>query len=220
MDKLGRIDECVTIGRCKTTAYNGFAAACDKAEMKISTSKAQVLHISRNPVQCSVVGGVSLKQVEKFKYLEFAFASDGRQDEESVVRSGKTSAVIQALHHSIVLNRLKLLRKAKLLVFQSTFVPILIYGQESWVMTERVRSQMPASEMRFLRKIKGVTMFDRFCNTAIQESLNIESILFRIERYQLRWFGHVSRVPQERFPKQIFYAEVSGKRPVGRPRTT
>ena len=26
-------------------------------------------------------------------------------------------------------------------------------------------------------------------------------------------------MPQERFPKQTLYAEVSGKRPVGRPRT-
>ena len=34
-------------------------------------------------------------------------------------------------------------------------------------MTERVRLQMQESEMRFLRKIKGVTMFDKHRNTAI-----------------------------------------------------
>ena len=102
MDKLSRTDECVTIGRCKTSrllftdnsvfllfsesglrhALNGFAAACDFAGTKISTSKTQVLRFSRNPVQCSLqVGGASLKQVEKFKYLGAAFTSDGRQDE-------------------------------------------------------------------------------------------------------------------------------------------
>ena len=78
---------------------------------------------------------------------------------------------------------------------------------------------MQAYEMRFFRKIKGVTMFDKHHNTAIRESLNSESLLFRIERSQLRWFGHVSRMPQERLSKQTLYAEVSGKRPVGRPRT-
>ena len=95
------------------------------------------------------------------------------------------------------------------------------------VMTERVRSQMQAPEIRFLRKIEGVTMFDKSqCydrsvtmfdkhrNTAIQESLNIESLLLRIERSQLRWFCHVSRMPQKRLPKQTLYAEVSGKKPV------
>ena len=40
-------------------------------------------------------------------------------------------------------------------------------------MTERVRLQMQASKMRILQKIKGVTMFDKVRNTAIQESLNI-----------------------------------------------
>ena len=32
-------------------------------------------------------------------------------------------------------------------------------------------------------------------------------------------FGHVSKMPHERLSKQTLYAEVSGKRPVGRPRT-
>ena len=43
-------------------ALDGFAAACDYAGMKISTSKAEVLHFRRKPVQCSVhVGGVKLR---------------------------------------------------------------------------------------------------------------------------------------------------------------
>ena len=82
-------------------------------------------------------------------------------------------------------------------------------------MTERVRLQMKVSEMGFLRKIKGGTMFNNHRNTAIRESLDIESLLL-IERSQLRWFGHVSKMPHERLSKQ---AKVSGKRPVGRPRT-
>ena len=98
-------------------ALNGFVAGCDIVRMKISTSKTERLHLSRNPVQCILqVGDVSLKQVEKFKYLGVAFTSDGRQDEELDVRSGKASAVMRALHHSIVLKR-ELLRKAKLSVF-------------------------------------------------------------------------------------------------------
>ena len=239
MDKLSRTDECVTIGRCKISrllfaddlvllassesglqhAINGFAAACDIARMKISTSKTEVLHLSRSPVQCSLqVGGVSLKQVKKFKYLGVAFTSDGRQDEKLNVRSGNASEVMQALHHSVVLKR-ELSRKAKPAVYKLVFVPILTYGHKSLVMTERVRSQIQASEMRFLRKIKGVMMFDKHRNTAIRESFHIESLLLRIKRSQLRWFGHVSKMPHERLPKQALYAKMSWKRPVGRPRT-
>ena len=43
-------------------SINDFAAACENAEMKISTSKTEVLHLQRNLVQCSLqVGEVSLK---------------------------------------------------------------------------------------------------------------------------------------------------------------
>ena len=36
---------------------------------------------------------------------------------------------------------------------------MLNYDHESWVMTERVRSQVQASEMSFLRRTEGVTLF-------------------------------------------------------------
>ena len=80
------------------------------------------------------------KQVEKFKYLGIAFTSDGRQDEEMDTRVGKASAVMRALHYSVVIKR-ELSKNAKLSIFKTVFVPILLYGHESWVMAERVRSQ-------------------------------------------------------------------------------
>ena len=81
---------------------NGFATTCDIAGMKISTSKTK-LHFSRTSVQCFLhVGNVSLQQV-KFKYLRVSFKSDGRQDEELDVQSGKPCAVTQALHRIVVL---------------------------------------------------------------------------------------------------------------------
>ena len=153
MGELSRTDKCATIGRCKSSrliftdnlallasskfglqhSLNSFAVACDIAGMKISTSKIEVVcyYLSRNPVPCSLqVGGVSLKQVKKFKYLGVAFTSDGRQDEKLDVPSSKASVVMRALHHSVVLKS-ELLRNIKLSVFNSIFVPIFIYRHES-----------------------------------------------------------------------------------------
>ena len=59
-------------------------------------------------------------------------------------------------------------------------------------------------------------MFDKVCNTTIQESIDMESLLLRFERSQLRWFGHVSRITQKRLSEQTFYAKFYAKRPVGR----
>ena len=176
-------------------ALNSFADACNTAGTKISTAKTEVLHLSRNPDQCVLqVNGATLKQVEKFKYLGFAFTSDGRQDKELDTQIGKASAVMQALHYSVVMKP-ELSKKAKLSVFEAVFVPILTYGHESWVMTKRMRSQVQASEMRFLRRIEGVTLFNKVHSSEIRKSLHNELLLLRIERSQLRWFGHVSRMP-------------------------
>jgi len=53
----------------------------------------------------------------------------------------------------------------------------------------------------------------------IRKSLNIKPLLLRIKRSQLRWFGHVSRMPQEKLHKQALLAKVKRKRLVGQPRT-
>ena len=172
IDKYSQADECATIGNCKISrlmfaddlvllsstesglqhTLNSFADECNTDGMKISTAKTDVLHLSRNPDQCVLhVNGATLKQVEKFKYLGVAFTSDGRQDEELDTRIGKASAVMRALHYSIVMKR-ELSKKATLSIFKAVFVPILTYGPESWVMTKRVRSQVQASEMSFFTK--------------------------------------------------------------------
>ena len=125
MDKLSQTDECITIGKCNISRllfaddlvllafsesglqhiFNGFAAACDIAGMKISTSKTEKLHHLRSPVQCSLqFGGVSLKQMEKLKYLEVIYVSDNRQDEELDIQSSKANPVMRALRHSVALN--------------------------------------------------------------------------------------------------------------------
>ena len=146
IDKCSQADECATIGNCKISrllfaddlvllsstesgvqcALNSLADTCNTAGMKISTAQTEVFHLSRHPDQCVLqVNGVTLKQVEKFKYLGVAFTSDGRQDEELNTRIGKASTVKRALHYSVVMKR-ELSKKAKLSIFEAVFIPILI----------------------------------------------------------------------------------------------
>ena len=56
-------------------------------------------------------------------------------------------------------------------------------------------------------------------SSEIRKSVIIEPIFLWVERSHLRWFGHVSKMPQERLPKQPLLAKANGRRPVGRPRT-
>ena len=140
-------------------ALDRFSDACLDAGMRISTAKTEIMCLSRHPVQCSFqTNGVTVKPTEKFKYLGLTFSSDGRQDNELNTRFEKASAVRRQLYRSVVLKR-ELYTKAKLSVFKSIFVPILTYGHECWIMTEKVRYPVRAGEMGFLRKVRGLLLY-------------------------------------------------------------
>ena len=83
-----------------------------------------------------------------------------------------------------------------------------------------MRSQVQEYEMSFFcEESKELHCFNEVRSSEIRKCLNIEPLLLRIERFQLRWFGHVSNMPQERLPKQALLAKANGRRPDRRLRT-
>ena len=185
----------------------------------ILTFETETMCLSRQPKQCSLhIDGIPLKQSEKFKHLDFSFTSDGRQNSKLDIRIGKASAVMRQLHRPVVLKR-ELCTRAKISFCRSVYVPILAYGLECCIMNEEVRSRIQAAEKEFLQRISGLSLLDKVKSADIRESLNIESLLFRLERSQLRWYGHVTRMSQERTAKKLLCSAPIGRRPRGRPRT-
>ncbi|KAI3360388.1 hypothetical protein L3Q82_002299 [Scortum barcoo] len=72
-----------------------FAAECEAAGMRISTSKSEAMVLDRKRVACPLrVGGEVLPQVEEFKYLGVLFTSEGKMEREIDRRIGAVSAVM------------------------------------------------------------------------------------------------------------------------------
>ncbi|KAK3559924.1 hypothetical protein QTP86_026952 [Hemibagrus guttatus] len=200
-------------------ALGRFAAECEAAGMRVSTSKSEAMVLDRKKVACTLqVGGEVLPQVEEFKYLGVLFTSEGRMDREIDRRIGAAAAVMRSMYRSVVVKK-ELSRKAKLSIYQSIYVPTLTYGHELWVMTERVRSRIQAAEMSFLRRVAGRSLRDRVRSSVTREELGVEPLFLHIERGQLRWLGHLFRMLPGRLPREVFRACPTGKRPRGRPRT-
>ncbi|KAK3541593.1 hypothetical protein QTP86_033092 [Hemibagrus guttatus] len=189
------------------------SAVLQKTHRPCSGIESSLVHGMRQEV-----GGEVLPQVEEFKYLGVLFTSEGRMDREIDKRIGAAAAVMRSMYRSVVVKK-ELSRKAKLSIYQSIYAPTLTYGHELWVMTERVRSQIQAAEMSFLRRVAGRSLRDRVRSSVTREELGVEPLLLRIERGQLRWLGHPFRMPPGRLPGEVFRACPIGKRPRGRPRT-
>ena len=73
--------------------------------------------------------------------------------------------------------------------------------------------------MRFLGRISDLILLDKVKSADIRESLNIELLFARLERSQLRWYEHVTRMSQKRTAKKLLCATPIGRRPRGHPRT-
>ncbi|KAF9815912.1 hypothetical protein SFRURICE_009810 [Spodoptera frugiperda] len=78
-----------------------------------------------------------------------------------------------------------------------------------------------AVEMRGLRSMCGVKLSDRVKNSVVREKCGLkDDVVTRIEKGMLRWFGHVERMDESRFTKEIYKANMSGTVGRGRPRRT
>ena len=101
--------------------------------------------------------------------------------------------------------------QCKITIYQSMLKSILLYGSEVWSLTTWTESKIQAAEMQVLRTIRGVTRRDRMRNTRIREDLHVTPLLEEIERYKLRWFGHVMRMDDQRKPKKYLKWRPPGK---------
>ena len=72
--------------------------------------------------------------------------------------------------------------------------------------------------MRCPTCILGITWKDKVTNKVVLEKAGIPSLYTLLKQRRMRWLGHVTRMKDDRIPKDLLYGELAtGKRPTGRP---
>ena len=110
--------------------------------------------------------------------------------------------------------------KTKANVYRIFILAILLYGVECWSLTEKLLNRLRSFHRRCIRSICHVTLRNRIRTTDLLERLSVESIDTYICRQQLRWAGHVIRMPWSRLPRKMLSCWVRSKRPRGAPKYT
>ena len=78
---------------------------------------------------------------------------------------------------------------------------------------------MQQFHLRCLSSILHIRWQDMVPDTEVLERAGLPSVITTMRKSQTRWGGHVFRMPDSRFPKQICYGELRhGKRSIGCPR--
>ena len=106
---------------------------------------------------------------------------------------------------------------AKRLAYCALILSILLYGSESWCLTEALFRQLRNFHARCVRAMCRVTQRH---TRQLLGRLGLPSIDSFITRRQLRWAGHVARMDYGRFPRRMMSSWVRSKRPRGAPRFT
>ena len=91
-------------------------------------------------------------------------------------------------------------RKCRLLYWRNMWDIFGIFRRPQWFGAWGIVLLWPR------RYATGVALRHIVCSLEIPRALNVEPLL-RIDRSQLRWFGHVSRMPHKRLARQVLLAQ-------------
>ena len=150
------------------------------------------------------------------KYLGAMFNEEGSCEDEVDSRIGLTCRTIGALRKEVV-DRKELIKATKLRVYNAMVKPTLLYGSEMWTLQNMHKKKLQATEMRYLRKVEGVTRLDRMRSDDIRERLRQEGIIDTVIRKKKQWMKKIEEMSEESLVKSVYTEELPGKRPRGRP---
>jgi len=95
----------------------------------------------------------------------------------------------------------------------------LLYGSETWRLTENHKRRVEATEMYALRRSSRISRKERIRNVTIRQQIGLEeTIVKEIEQNQLIWYGHVQRMAEGRLPKIALEWMPKQTRARGRPK--
>nr|XP_061823852.1 uncharacterized protein LOC133611023 [Nerophis lumbriciformis] len=200
---------------------SAFAKAYKQLGLAINIKKTQILHQSPPNSSAPVlppnlsIDKIRLENVDHFPYLGSLLSSKAVIDDEIHHLLSCASGAFSRLRKRVFENR-DLQAKTKILVYKAVVLPTLLYGSEAWTTYSRHLKALETYHHRCLRKILRISWEDRRTNTSVLEEAGLPPITATIAQNQLRWTGHVVRMPDSRLPKQVLYSQlVEGKRAPG-----
>ena len=190
--------------------------ACTWWGMSISISKTKILQVrtgEQQPVndQPITLQGQTLEEVQSFPYLGSEVDQSGKVKKEIAVRLEKAGRVYQMWRRKVFRSR-DISITTKMRAFQTLVMSVLLYGAETWPVTQLDIWKLKTFQMRCLRDVLGVTRWNLLRNTEILERTGELPVEDQLRQRCLQWLGHIWRMPDNRIQKQVLKCRPSGRR--------
>ena len=212
--ELQYADDAAVVGCCAGSLQRNLdilGRAYSRAGLAINTDKTEALSLLQPnvPQPTFYADGTSMKNVDKFIYLGSVLNNRGNADDDVQRRVALASAAFGRLSKRVFLNK-DLRIRTKVAVYRAVCLSILLYTSECWVLYRRHLKCLERFHMQCLQRILGLKWWDRVPHVEIRRRAAIEPISAIIAGRQLRWAGHVRRMPEDRLPRRIYYGELAG----------
>lgn len=195
---------------------NRFSSAATRFGLKISHKKTVTLHQpyeTDNTIPPVLIDNNPLESVSKFSYLGSTLQTDISIDNDIITRLAKAGSAFGSLT-SRLWNEHGVSLATKLSVYRACILSSLLYGSESWTYYRRHIRKLDSFHLRCLRKIAKIRWSEKRSDTEVLQQCGMMGIEALIMERQMRWIGHVMRMPDSRLPKVLFCGQIhDAKRP-------
>ena len=160
----------------------------------------------------------SVEMVKEFKYLVQCFSAMAwLMPMLKCIIIDKASQAFGKLKRSVFQDR-SLSITTKRAVYQAVVLGTLLYGSETWTTKRAITLKLETFHNRCLRGIFSITCArqrdERISSSEICEMFDMKKLMQEVVTLRrLRWLGHVSRMNDQRMPKQALFGHLSKARP-------
>ena len=171
--------------------------------------------VSPNKLKHLQVEGGEIEEVTSFCYLGEVL--DTNQGAESAVKYRIFTAwdKWKELASLLVNKNIPLGRRIDL--YCACIRSAMLYGSETWALTEGLVKRLETNELRMLRYMTGIKWQDKISNEKVRRRCKINKLENEIRSRRLRWFGHVKRKEGGNLIEGVMKKNLNVSSPRGRP---
>ena len=179
--------------------------SCDSYDLIISVKKTEVVYQPalgkpyKEPT-ITVKGQIASGRQVHLPWKHIVMSRALWWDDEVNARIAKASATFDRLRGS-VWDRSGIRLDTKLKVYKAVVLPTLLYACETWTVYQRHAKRLNNFHTSCLRKLLKIKWQDRIPDIEVLKRAGMQSVRTLLKLAQLRWTGHVTRMPEERLPK-------------------
>lgn len=186
--------------------------------LKINCGKTESLRINAKNAAPFTVGDKDMKDVAEFTYLGATITTSGGATEDMKIRIGKARKTYYRFKK--IWNSSLYRKKTKMKIFQANVISVLLYGSETWKMTEGDERCIDTFVHTCLRRILKIFWPSRVSNDEVRRFAGVEKVSTQIRKRRWRYIGHVLRKRPDDHQRIALSWTPDGKRSRGRPKET